>query len=940
MTKCVSPKYMRISEFYKNRLKTKKLVFLLSIIIAGFFTLGFLKDTKSSLVFAQSEKTDSPDAIAIRVIPNPDHLSISRWYSEQGFKGSPQALTVDGYEALRDGRTVYVNAANVVGNELYTNIYLISYNQEAEAATQSILNQIISHWKFNTNVIGSGQCGQTETSCLTDADCPQSQYCNSSKARITRDVKRLTRLVEIKIAMENYKETKGYYPKLAAGTYLANKTISTWPSWQQTLAKELGVGLPTDPINKLGDCPDYNSTTCWKEADKSFADPTPADSEFNLPAGSNAFVYTTTSDGSSYNACAIMESGLITSLSEGACAGSAVSTVQYGETVANQPPTITCGNLIGSPGKPFKGYISASDPNGDRLTWSIDTAGAAWLNTTLGDTANPNQKEVSGTAGSEGTYSFSVTVDDNRGGQATKSCSIIISSSALPVVTPLADKEIVIGKTLDFMIYATDSGGNYPLTFTISPSLSCTVESDRNCQVNQTIGDSFPATSPEGTNYSISIRAVNSSGVSSPSQSFNLKVINHKPVITKPLSCSGAARINNLYNCAISATDPDGHSITYVFSGLPAGITGNASTGVISGTPTTAGSYTIKVKAKDQYNAESSEESFILSVNTYCGDGVWQEANGEGVIEKCDGSSNIATTPANSSVNKQYGCDSECQFTSGWCGDGIAQADKEDCDKSDLAGKTCQTLGYARGDLSCENNCSFNTSQCINVFSISGNVKDYMTASPLTEATVEARDPNGVVVKSAFTGADGNYLLADVPALVNYNIIVSKTGYGNGDSGTFTLDGDKEFNFNLSGAGLQGAARFQLTWGASPKDLDSHLKFNGIHIYYLNKNGGNASLDKDAVDKYGPENIRIQTLNAGQTYKYFIHDYTHRNNCGSASFNEAKIEVYNSGGVKVKGYTSTHTGNCYWYVFDMDDTGKITDKNIYTNNIKDIDPAL
>ncbi len=173
----------------------------------------------------------SPDAIAIRVIPNTEHYSPMRWYKEQGFLGSPQTMAIDGYEAIRDGRTVYVNAANIGSDStLYTNVYLLSYNQDAEDVTVKIVNEMLSHWRFNANITDSGQCadygGNLGNGCLVDADCPVMQYCQSPKAKITRDTRRLSDLAEIKIALNNHKQTKGYYPKLEQGSYLPGKSLS------------------------------------------------------------------------------------------------------------------------------------------------------------------------------------------------------------------------------------------------------------------------------------------------------------------------------------------------------------------------------------------------------------------------------------------------------------------------------------------------------------------------------------------------------------------------------------------------------------------------------------------------------------------------------------------------------------------------------------------
>jgi len=284
----------------------------------------------------------SPDAIAIRVIPNPNHYSARRWYLEKKFTGSPQSLLVDGYEAVRDGRSVYVDAANIVGSgngQLYTNIYIISYNQEAEKSTIDIFGQILEHWSFNVNVTTVGQCDVTlSRSCLKDSECPLAEHCLSPKARIIRDTRRLADLAEIKIGLEKYKTVHGSYVTLLAGSYLPQTSISVWPSWQKVLSVELGLGssLPIDPINKLGACPgDYNPVTCWDEKTKRFADRNPGNNVLDLPAGSQAYIYISTVDGASFTICAVMESGLVSGTGSGSC--SSTGNVNVSQTEPRTP---------------------------------------------------------------------------------------------------------------------------------------------------------------------------------------------------------------------------------------------------------------------------------------------------------------------------------------------------------------------------------------------------------------------------------------------------------------------------------------------------------------------------------------------------------------------------------------------------------------------------
>jgi hypothetical protein len=150
---------------YFHDKKINKYLFLTLTISVVFLTSLFFYYANINFIEAQN---NSPDAIAIRVVNNPDHFSALNWYRKQNFKGSPQSLVIDGYEAIRDGRTVYVNAGNTDGINLYTGIYIISYNQAAEDTTVDIFGQILSHWQFNSNLTAVGRCSTADRGCLAD----------------------------------------------------------------------------------------------------------------------------------------------------------------------------------------------------------------------------------------------------------------------------------------------------------------------------------------------------------------------------------------------------------------------------------------------------------------------------------------------------------------------------------------------------------------------------------------------------------------------------------------------------------------------------------------------------------------------------------------------------------------------------------------------------
>ncbi|MCI5208646.1 MAG: hypothetical protein D3910_07595, partial [Candidatus Electrothrix sp. ATG2] len=127
--------------------------------------------------------------------------------------------------------------------------------------------------------------------------------------------------------------------------------------------------------------------------------------------------------------------------------------------------------------------------------------------------------------------------------------------------------------------------------------------------------------------------------------------------------------------------------------------------------------------------------------------------------------------------------------------------------------------------------------------------------------------------------------------------------------------------------------RIILTWGENPADLESHLTAPNetgcrYHCYYWNKTIPNASLDLDDRDSYGPETITITETAAG-TYRYYVHDFTNRNNINSRwlALSGAEVKVY-QGSNEPLVFTVPYGYGSGWHVFDLDgETGEVIPVN-------------
>ncbi|MGR5253584.1 hypothetical protein ACPV5S_15410 [Vibrio astriarenae] len=190
----------------------------------------------------------------------------------------------------------------------------------------------------------------------------------------------------------------------------------------------------------------------------------------------------------------------------------------------------------------------------------------------------------------------------------------------------------------------------------------------------------------------------------------------------------------------------------------------------------------------------------------------------------------------------------------------------------------------------------------------------------------EGQDYNGR--SSAYSNIDGEFTL---PVRRNSTILVSaQSNYQSRTQRVSTFSWDQELSDCLQ---LEDAfTSIQLTWGANPRDLDSH--FTGpnesdgdrrFEIYYGNKTvdveGVRMFLDVDDTSGYGPEVISVPEFPLPGTYSYFVNRYA-----GSGQINpdETRVELVING--QRRTYTPPAEGIAkYWYVFDLvvDESGNI-----------------
>ncbi|MRR34370.1 hypothetical protein EG829_06655, partial [bacterium] len=247
--------------------------------------------------------------------------------------------------------------------------------------------------------------------------------------------------------------------------------------------------------------------------------------------------------------------------------------------------------------------IQATDANcGDSLSFSvmglpdglsISSTGLIAGTATVAGTFNPTVTVSDGTASASTSFSWTVNT------QAVNEPPVIVSSPVL-----VAERD----KSYRYDVNATDPN-NDVLTYRL-------VTRPSGMSISSTTG-LITWTPNETGSYSVTVEVTDAKGLKA-TQSYSLRVrsTDYAPTVTNPGNQTSYEE--SAVSLQIKASDSNGDKIFYSATGLPAGLTINETTGLISGTIAAGAaansSYAVTVTATD--TLKSSSTSFSWTVKT------------------------------------------------------------------------------------------------------------------------------------------------------------------------------------------------------------------------------------------------------------------------------------------------------------------------------------